>query len=187
MADVILASGSPRRLALLRLVGLEPVVRPVDVDERPHPGEAAPEYVARLARDKAAAVAENGAVVLAADTTVVLDGEVLGKPRDAAHAADMLQRLQGRGHAVSTGVAVLAGGQLHELVVTTEVEMVALERRTIDWYVGTGEPLDKAGGYGIQGRAAAFVRRIDGSWTNVVGLPLAEACALLRKAGVALP
>ena len=186
---LVLASGSPRRVELLRLAGLEPVVCPPEIDEARRPGESAVAYVARLAREKArcAPVAE-GTVVLAADTAVVLDGDLLGKPSDAEEAAAMLMRLRGRSHRVSTGVAVLtAAGALAETVLTTEVAMAPISNEAIAGYVATGEPLDKAGAYGIQGRAAAFVARIDGSWTNVVGLPLVETLDLLRDAGVEVP
>jgi septum formation protein len=183
---LVLASGSPRRLELLRAAGLEPLVRPPDVDEAPRPGEAPVPYVARVARDKVRAVPrEDGEVVLAADTTVVIDGEPLGKPADAAHAADLLRRLTGSAHHVTTAVAVLdAAGALTESVVTTEVRMVALDDAAIAAYVATGEPLDKAGAYAIQGRAAALVERIDGSYTNVVGMPLVETLRLLAAAGI---
>lgn len=187
--SLILASASPRRLDLLRLAGLEPVVCPADVDESRRSDEAAVAYVTRLARDKArCSPVEPGCVVLAADTAVVLDAELLGKPRDPGEAVAMLRRLRGRTHRVSTGVAVVTpGGGLAETVVTTEVVMAPLSDAVIDAYVATGDPLDKAGAYGIQGRAAAFVVRIDGSWTNVVGLPLVETLDLLRDAGLAVP
>lgn len=123
--------------------------------------------------------------MLAADTVVVLEEELLGKPRDAADAAAMLRRLRGRSHLVSTGVALLTGGGgIVGTVVTTEVVVAPLSDSVIAAYVATGEPLDKAGAYGIQGRAAAFVARINGSWTNVVGLPLVETLDLLRDAGI---
>lgn len=184
--SLVLASGSPRRLELLRAAGLDPLARPPDVDEAPRPGEAPVPYVVRVARDKVRAVPrEDGEVVLAADTTVVVDGEPLGKPADAAHAADLLRRLAGSAHHVTTAVAVLdAVGGLTESVVTTEVRMVALDDAAIAAYVATGEPLDKAGAYAIQGRAAALVERIDGSYTNVVGMPLVETLRLLAAAGV---
>ena len=124
-------------------------------------------------------------LVMAADTTVVIDGEVLGKPADAGDAVAMLRRLRGRSHSVSTGVAIAQhSGAVAETIVTTEVVMSSLTDAAIDAYVATGEPLDKAGAYGIQGRAAAFVTRINGSWTNVVGLPVVETLDLLRDAGV---
>ena len=184
-----LASASPRRLDLLRLAGVEPVVCPVDVDETPHPAEDPVAYVRRLAREKArCATAPAGSVVLAADTTVALDGEALGKPRGEADAIAMLQRLRGRAHTVSTGVAVVdAAGAIAETVVTTEVVLAPLTDAAIHAYVATGEPLDKAGAYGIQGAAAVFVASINGSWTNVVGLPVVETLELLRAAGVATP
>lgn len=183
--ELVLASASPRRRDLLRLAGLDPVIRPADVDETPLAGEAPAATVLRLAHDKARAAGTNGAVVVAADTAVVVDSEWLGKPRAAAAAAAMLRRLSGRTHHVSTGVAVVAAdGHLQDCVVTTQVVMAALSEAAIAAYVATGEPLDKAGGYAIQGRAAAFVERIDGSWTNVVGLPLVETLRLLRAAGV---
>ncbi len=164
-------------------------MRAVDVDESRHDGEDPITYVVRLAKAKACHV--SGApdeVVLAADTTVVLDGEVLGKPRDEADAVAMLTRLRGRTHTVSTGVAVEArSGALAQTVVTTEVVMAPLTSAAIEAYVATHEPLDKAGAYGIQGRAAVFVARINGSWTNVVGLPVVETLELLRDAGVAVP
>ena len=184
----MLASASPRRVELLRLAGLEPAVRPVDVDETRLPGEDPATYVRRLAVQKARAAPVDGSVVLAADTAVVVDGDVLGKPADADDARTMLRRLSGCAHRVSSGVAVRGvGGDVSTLVVTTEVVMTTLSDAAIAAYVATGEPLDKAGGYGIQGRAAAFVERLDGSWTNVVGLPLVESLRLLRAAGVAAP
>jgi septum formation protein len=186
--DLVLASGSPRRLELLRLVDLDPQVRVPEVDEQPRDGEDAVAYAARVARDKMDAVEAPGAVVLAADTTVILDGRPLGKPRDAQDATDMLRQLRGREHVVVTAVAVRdAQGAVTETAVHTRVTFAEISDQAIDWYVATGEPLDKAGAYGIQGRAAAFVQRIEGSWTNVVGLPLAQTCVLLRAAGVSLP
>lgn len=184
--ELVLASASPRRAELLRLAGLQPRVCPASIDESLLAGEDPVAYVTRLAREKAtAAPAPPDAVVLAADTAVVLGEELLGKPADPADAAAMLRRLRGRSHLVSTGVALLTpGGAIVGTVVTTEVVVAPLSDSAIDVYVATGEPLDKAGAYGIQGRAAAFVTRITGSWTNVVGLPLVETLDLLRNAGV---
>ena len=190
MVELILASASPRRRDLLRLVGLEPLVRPADIDESARDSEPAEEYVRRLATEKALAVAgESGqSVVLAADTAVVLDGQLLGKPNDPDDAAAMLRRLAGVTHQVATGVAVVGSdAAVAQRVVLTSVTMTPLSDDAIRAYVATGEPLDKAGGYGIQGRAAAFVERIDGSYTNVVGLPLAETLVLLREAGCSIP
>lgn len=184
MADarLVLASESPRRLELLRLAGYEPVVRAAGVDEAAVAGEVPAAYVARLARSKALAVARAGnEVVLGADTAVVADGEALGKPVDAADARVMLARLCGREHEVLTGVAVRGrDDSLEETVVATTVLLTALTDEAIARYVATGEPLDKAGAYGIQGIGATLVERIDGSWTNVVGLPVVETVRLLR-------
>jgi septum formation protein len=183
---LVLASGSPRRLELLRLAGFDPLVRPADIDESLRRGEAPDAYVCRLAGEKALACARDaGEVVLAADTTVVLDGASIGKPADPDEAAAMLRRLAGRAHHVLTGVTVLDGrGVPAELLVGTEVVMAALDEAAIARYVATGEPLDKAGAYGIQGRAQVLVAEVRGSWTNVVGLPVVETAALLAEAGV---
>ena len=187
-ARLVLASSSPRRVELLRLAGLNPDVRPVDVDESRHDGEDPISYVVRLAKLKACAVpAAQGEVVLAADTTVVLDGAVLGKPANPDDAVAMLRRLRGRAHTVSTGVAVAQeASAVAETVVTTDVVFAPISDAVIDAYVATGEPLDKAGAYGIQGAAATFVARLSGSWTNVVGLPVVETLELLRDAGIAV-
>ncbi len=186
---LVLASQSPRRRELLGLLGLDPDVRPAHADETLHPGEPAEVYVRRVAREKAAAVA--GELVLGADTAVVLDGEVLGKPRDAEDARRMLRALSGRDHRVLTGVClrVAAGGPPRELsaLVSTDVSFAALTPGQVDWYVATGEPLDKAGAYALQGAGGSLVREIRGSVSNVVGLPLAETAALLAQAGLALP
>ena len=186
---LVLASASPRRRELLRLAGLEPTVRPADVDETPLDGEDPVAHVVRLAKTKACAVpVTDGEVVLAADTVVIVDGVVLGKPRDVSDAGQMLRRLRGRAHTVATGVAVAQhSGAVAQTVVSTEVVFATISDAAIDAYVATGEPLDKAGAYAIQGGAAAFVTRINGSWTNVVGLPVVETLDLLRDAGVAVP
>lgn len=183
---LVLASASPRRLDLLRLAGLDPLVRPADVPEHRIGHEPPAAYVNRLAHAKAAAVpTSDGEVVVAADTTVVLDGEPLGKPDDAAHAVTMLRSLSGRTHTVTTGVAVRGiDGVVRDDVVTTTVVFARLDEDAIGNYVATREPFGKAGAYAIQGRAAGFVERIDGSWTNVVGLPLVETLRLLRLAGI---
>jgi len=180
---LVLASASPRRAELLRLAGFAFTVAHADVDETPHPGEPAATYVRRLAEEKAAAVADGhpGAVVLGADTTVVVDGDILGKPADDGEAAAMLRRLQGRAHEVLTGVAVVAPDGRNSAVAETRVWMAPMSEAEIAAYVASGEPRDKAGAYGIQGRAARFVTRIDGSYPNVVGLPVALVHDLLRK------
>ena len=154
-------------------------VVPADVDETPLPGESPVEYVVRVARDKARAVAGPDRIVLAADTTVDVDGTILAKPVDGADARRMLRLISGRQHLVHTGVAVIESSVTRSIVVTTEVQLVELSPEAIDWYVATGEPSDKAGAYAIQGGAAGFVESITGSVTNVVGLPLAQTLSLL--------
>jgi septum formation protein len=182
---LVLASASPRRRELLSRLGVAFTVRPADLDERPHPGEGPRALVGRLARAKADAVTDPARppeVVLAADTIVDVDGDILSKPADRDEAAAMLGRLSGRQHRVHTGVAVGPA----QIVVSTTVRFVPLDRADIDWYVATGEADDKAGAYAVQGIGGAFVADVHGSWSNVVGLPLAETVALLRAAGVAV-
>ncbi len=179
----VLASASPRRAELLAAAGFTFTVAHADIDETPLADEPADLYVRRLAEAKARAVAERhpGCVVLGADTTVVVDGDILGKPVNAADAAAMLRRLRGRAHEVMTGVAVVAGGQIRVELATTRVWFAAMTDTEIAAYVATGEPMDKAGAYGIQGRAACYVTRIDGSYSNVVGLPVAVAHMLVGE------
>ena len=159
-----------------------------DVDESVLPGEAPEAYVLRLARAKASQVAgrcrKSGTVVLGADTTVVADGEILGKPENAADAVRMLTRLAGAVHEVLTGVVMRSGVQEIAEVVRTRVHLLPITADELQWYVGTGEPEGKAGAYAIQGRAARFVDWIDGSWSNVVGLPVATVARMLRELGV---
>ncbi|MGE4534065.1 Maf family protein [Halomonas sp.] len=182
-----LASASPRRRELLASIGVPVMVRPVDIDETPHHGEAAEAYVIRLAREKARAGAGHGELpTLGSDTAVVRDGEILGKPEDAAHAAAMLRSLSGREHRVLTAVAVSGPAGLLDACVTTRVAMREISDAEIAAYWASGEPADKAGGYAIQGLAAVFVERIAGSHSAVVGLPLFETAALLRRQGVPL-
>ncbi|GEJ57969.1 Maf family protein [Anaeromyxobacter diazotrophicus] len=181
-----LASQSPRRRELLARLGLALDVRPADVDEGTRPGEEARAYVLRVAEAKARAVDAPG-VVLAADTAVVLDGRILGKPRDDAEAAAMLRALSGRAHEVMTGVCARGAGRQELVAVTSAVELAALSERQIAWYVATGEPRDKAGAYAVQGVASAFVTAVRGSVSNVIGLPLAETLELLRGFGFPLP
>lgn len=184
---IILASQSPRRRELLHLIRLDHEVRPADVDETLHRGEDARAYVERVARDKALKIArENaGAVVIAADTTVVVDGDVLGKPEDAAEATAMLTRLSDRSHVVDTAVAVARNGSIVSDVEEVEVEFRALSVEEIQRYIATGEPMDKAGAYGIQGYGATIVRRIRGDYFAVMGLPLGLLVTLLGKVGLA--
>jgi septum formation protein len=180
---IVLASASPRRAQLLREAGIPFEVVAADVDEGQHAGEAADTYVRRLAAAKAArvAAAHPRRAVLGADTTVVVDGEVLGKPRDAAEAASMLRRLSGRSHEVLTGVCLIGrDGQAETAVASTTVEFRPLTPQEIEAYVASGEPMDKAGAYAIQGGAGPFVTRIDGDYDNVVGLPVALIQAMCR-------
>jgi septum formation protein len=185
---LVLASGSPRRRELLAGLGLRFTVVVPDVDETPVPGEDPAAYVERLARAKADAVADRfdrgRPVVLAADTTVALAGSILGKPTDGADAAVMLRALSGRTHQVHTGVAVVGPDHRASSVTTTEVTFRSLSRGEIAAYVESDESLDKAGGYGIQGEAGRFVAALQGSASNVVGLPVAQTLALLARAGL---
>jgi septum formation protein len=181
-----LASASPRRRELLARVGVETVVRPSDIDERQHDGEAPLAYVRRVAAEKAGACARGaGDFALAADTIVEIDGLVLGKAADEDEAAAMLRRLVGRTHRVSTAVCLAGPSGTHELVVTTEVDVVAAGEDDIAGYVASGEWRGKAGAYAVQGIAGSLVSAVRGSITNVIGLPLAEVVALLRETGAA--
>lgn len=185
--SIVLASASPRRAELLRAAGVEFHVRPADVDETRLPDEPARDYVARVAGLKAAVAAARHPedVVLAADTAVVVDDDVFGKPADATEAARMLRRLSGRPHSVLTGVSVVWGPRSASFVDDTTVWFAPITEVEIAWYVASGEPMDKAGAYAIQGLASRFVVRIEGAYTNVVGLPVARVCATLRALGVA--
>ena len=184
-----LASQSPRRRQLLEQVGIHFDTLQVDVPEVRAPGESPGDYVSRVAREKAGAGllqigAAAGAVVLGADTEVVLGDEVFGKPADAADATGMLRRLSGREHGVVTVVWCVSAGREERAVNESTVEFAALSERDIAAYVASGEPMGRAGAYAIQGRAAAFVRRIGGSYSSVMGLPLFETVNLLRRFGV---
>ncbi len=187
-AQVVLASASPRRIELLGRIGIEPAeVRPADIDETVRKGELPRAYCRRMAESKAAAVdLRGGEVVLAADTTVALGRRILGKPRDECEAETFLRLLSGRRHKVLTAVAVrMRGTQARTRDVVSVVRMKRLADHEIRAYLESGEWMGKAGGYGIQGRAAAFIPWISGSHSAIVGLPLAETAALLRSAGVA--
>ena len=181
---LILASASPRRATLLRAAGFDFDQLVVDVDERLLPGEQALDYVLRLAREKAdrawSMVASRADLVLGADTAVVLESRILGKPVDDRDAAAMLSELSGRVHQVMTGVSLRGRERQLSEVETTSVWVRELDAADIDWYVGTGEGRDKAGGYAIQGLASRFIPRIEGSYSNVVGLPVALVWALLK-------
>lgn len=186
--ELVLASGSPRRKEILQGLGFAFEVRPVEIDESPRKKEKPEGYVLRLARSKARAAARPGELVLAADTIVVDDGGILGKPRDAADARCMLARLSGKEHLVHTGVALrdLDRALLLAVVETTRVGFVEISAEEIEWYVATGEPLDKAGAYAVQGLGAFFVEAVHGSYSSVVGLPVATTYRLLRRAGYQL-
>ncbi len=181
---VILASSSPRRRELLRLIGIDHVVIPADIDETYPPGEKPAAHAERLAREKASAVTRDDAVVIGSDTIVVVDGDVLGKPRDRDHAAAMLRRLSGRSHVVMTGVAVAWRGRIASGVEEVGVTFRALTDPEIARYIDTGEPLDKAGAYGIQGFGATIVDRVDGDYFAVMGLALNRLVRLCRSLGL---
>lgn len=188
---IYLASRSPRRAELLQQIGLNFVVLPSDIDETPLLNELSHEYVVRLAAEKAQACfaklqldQANLYPVLAADTTVSVDGRILGKPQDDDDAFQMLSSLAGRWHEVHTGIAVATINGVKTAISTTRVEMPRLSDEKILAYVATGEPRDKAGAYGIQGLASTMIRRIEGSYSGVMGLPIYETTMLLEQAGV---
>ncbi len=194
---LILASASPRRRELLTQAGYTFSIEAADIDETLHPGEAPSAYVARLAREKAAAIfarhcdePAHGAgplLVLGADTTVVCDGESLAKPADAADVARMLRRLSGRDHAVLTGLAIVSEAGAVSDVESTTVTFSAIPEKELAAYCATAEPLDKAGGYGIQGYAARWIPRIEGCYFNVMGLPIAKTVELIAHALTSYP
>ncbi|MBC7912292.1 MAG: septum formation inhibitor Maf [Pyrinomonadaceae bacterium] len=185
MNPLVLASASPRRAEILRSVGWPFETLVVEIDETPRAGEEARAYVERLAREKAEAAARRvpGRVALGADTTVCVDGEIFGKPVDKSEAQIMLRRLSGKWHEVLTGVALVRAGEdalclvAHEI---TRVRFASMSAKEIEWYVATGEPMDKAGAYAIQGRAALFIEKIEGDYWNVVGLPVQLVYRLAR-------
>lgn len=177
----MLASRSPRRAEILRLAGIPFTVRVASVDETPRPGEKPEHYVCRLAEEKAAAVAAaSGETVLGADTTVVIDGEMLAKPADAADAGRMLESLTGRVHQVLTGICLRRDGQQRNDYASTRVWFSKMTAEEIASYVASGEPMDKAGGYAIQGLASKYIEKIDGCYFNVVGLPIALVYRYLK-------
>jgi len=192
---LVLASASPRRRELLTQAGFTFEIRPADIPEDPMPGEDPIAYVIRLAREKAEAVyaeitnaianekraSAPPQVVLGADTTVTLDNHILGKPTDPADAARMLRLLSGRTHRVITGVAIVTAARTEVAAEVTAVKFLTLSEEEIAAYIATGEPMDKAGAYAIQGRAAKWIPRIEGDYSNVVGLPLALVTTLLNS------
>jgi len=185
---LILASASPRRKSLLEELGIEFTIRIADIDEQPGEEETPEAFVGRLAAEKALAVSRDhrSAWILAADTVVVLDGAILNKPANRREALAMLLHLSGRRHEVLTAFCLMQQTEEKRIVrsVRTEVEFMPLSREICEAYLGTGEPMDKAGAYGIQGQGGCLVRRIDGSYSNVVGLPLAEVVQGLLDQGV---
>lgn len=187
-APLVLASSSPRRRELLQQIGVKFDVRVCPVDETPLPAEDPQAYVRRLAIIKAQAsvLADDQRPVLGADTTVVCDGQILGKPENLADAQRILGMLSGRRHQVLTAIALVHGKSVLSDVVSTDVLFRTISPAEIEQYWASGEPCDKAGAYGIQGKGAVFVSRIEGSYSAVVGLPLAETAALLTKSGVPL-
>jgi len=181
---VVLASQSPRRRELLTLVGIPHQVRPANIDETYLAGERPRAHAERLAREKAEAIAATDAVTIGSDTIVVVDGDVLGKPRDEQDAARMLRRLSGRSHTVITAVAARWRGRLVSAVEEVSVGFRALSEEDIRAYIATGEPIDKAGAYGIQGFGATIVERVDGDYFAVMGLPLNRLTRLLESLGL---
>ncbi|MDO4223929.1 MAG: Maf family nucleotide pyrophosphatase [Acinetobacter sp.] len=189
MPNLILASSSPRRQELLAQLGLQFRIISPDIDERLHANETAADYVARLAQSKAQAVLqqikdEPNVVIIAADTTVAVDNEILAKPDDQAHAFAMWHKLSGRWHDVWTGVCVATATQLQVQCVQTKVQFCTLSEQDMQRYWATGEPIGKAGAYAIQGIAAQFIPQFQGSYSNVVGLPLYETVQMLKQVGV---
>jgi len=181
---VVLASQSPRRRELLGLIGIVHEVRPADIDESQLPGEQPRAHAERLAREKAAAIAKEGTVTIGSDTIVVVDGDILGKPRDEDDARRMLRRLSGRAHIVMTGIAVDWNGRLESAVEEVGVTFRRLDEHDIAAYIATREPMDKAGAYGIRGYGATIVEGVDGDYFAVMGLPLNRTVRLLERLGL---
>lgn len=189
---LVLASASPRRRELCQQLGLVCEVMPVDIDETPLPADTPLQFVARMAREKASVCLQRlpeqltSVPVLGSDTVVEIDGDILGKPVDEAHAHQMLSRLSGTTHFVHTAVAVATADRLDSVISSSAVEFAELDDADIRRYITSGEPMDKAGAYAIQGIAARYVRKLEGSYTGVVGLPLYETATLLADFGVEL-
>jgi septum formation protein len=182
---IVLASQSPRRSELIGRLGLEFAVEPADIDESYRDGETPPAHAERLAREKAEKVAATHphALVVGSDTIVVIDGDVLGKPKDREQAVEMLMRLSGRDHEVCTGIAVAMDGRVESGLERVRVRFRALDRGACEAYVATGEPMDKAGAYGIQGFGSAIVEGIEGDYFAVMGLPVVRMLALIERFG----
>jgi len=185
---LILASSSPRRAELLQQIGVDFEIKSVEIDETPIQGERPYDYVKRLAIEKAAATKafykDDNVLVLGSDTAVIINGQILGKPNNKEQAMMMLRQLSGASHAVLTSVAIIGAKQEHWVVSESKVTFSTLSDREIEWYWATGEPKDKAGAYGIQGKAAVFIKRLEGSFSGVMGLPLYETSQLLKKSGL---
>lgn len=186
MAEIILASASPRRKELLETAGISFTVKVADVEEVIEKNMSADKVVMSLALQKASAVAKDNpdAVVIGADTVVVLDGEILGKPKSEENAVELLMMLSGRVHTVYTGVAIIKGEKVKNFCEATQVEFYPLEKEEAEAYVATKEPMDKAGAYGIQGRGCVLIKRINGDYFNVVGLPVSAVYRELRDFNV---
>ena len=186
---IILASASPRRKQLLEQIGVKFDIKAVDIDETPACGELAEHYVQRLALEKAQAAKafypNSDVLIIGSDTSVIVDGEILGKPDNKEHAFSMLQKLSGRTHIVLTAVAMV-GQKTESFVNATQVTFETLSDDDLEWYWATGEPLGKAGAYAIQGRAAVFIAHLEGSFSGVMGLPLYETAQLLKQQGLKL-
>lgn len=190
-AAIMLASASPRRRELLDQIGVSYFVQPADIDETPLPGEQPKPYTLRIAREKVMAVAgtrKNGEIILGADTAVVVGDQMLGKPADEDEAFAMLRMLSGVVHQVYTAVAVMGrDGELESSLRVSDVEFATMDDDWIRAYIETGEPMDKAGAYGIQGWAGVRIREVRGSYSSIMGLPLFETANLLGNAGLRLP
>ncbi len=184
LPEIILASASPRRSELLRAAGIQFKIRVANVDETQMPGEAPHLYVARLAQTKALTVAQSNELVLGADTTVVIGSETAGKPVDIEDAKRMLRLLSGNWHEVLTGVSFVRNDEIQTEVALTRVKFATLSEAEMDWYAASGEPNDKAGAYAIQGLASRFIERIEGSYSNVVGLPLEMVYRMIAECGL---
>jgi septum formation protein len=180
---LILASSSPRRAELLRAAGIEFAIRIPDIDETRLPGESPQNYALRLSREKAMAVPEAEELVLGADTIVIINNEIAGKPADLDDARRMLNALSGRRHEVLTAVTLICGERVLSEVESTHVSFSRMSEEEIEWYISTGEPMDKAGAYGIQGYASRFVERIEGNYSNVVGLPVSLIYQMAKRLG----
>ena len=185
--DLVLASASPRRVELLQQIGVSPIIHPVDIDETPFAGEVVTDLVARLAQEKAqqgTLETEGKYPVLGSDTVGLLDGKVLLKPVDYADAESMLLTMSSRWHEIHTAVALIHQGRCHQITAISRVKFRELSRQEISDYWQTGEPQDKAGAYAVQGLAAVFIERIEGSYSGIMGLPLFETAQLIREAGL---